>query len=140
MLNRVFIAGYLGRDPETRVMPNGKTVTNFSIATTEKWTDKSGERQEKTEWHNIVAFDKKAEAINEYVRKGTPLLVEGKLQTRKWQDKEGNDRYSTEIVLSQFTFLPNPNRGRADGDDTASRQNEVAHQETDGGFDDDIPF
>jgi len=105
-LNKVQIMGHLGKDPEIRYMPDGKAVVNFSIATTERWKDKNtGEQNEKTEWHRIVFFGKAAEVIGEYVHKGDPLYVEGKLQTRKWQDSDGNDRYSTEIVGSEFQFL-----------------------------------
>jgi len=143
MLNKVMIAGYVGRDPELRTMPDGRSVANFSIATTERWKDKrTGEDKEQTEWHNIVAFERRAEVIGEYVQKGTPLLVEGKLKTRKWQDKQGNDRYTTEIVMSNFVFLPNPNRNQdaeprrgAEERDTGSSVTDV-----DNTFNDDIPF
>jgi single-strand DNA-binding protein len=103
-LNKVMVIGRLGKDPETRYTANGKPVTNFSVATSERWT-KDGEKQERTEWHNVVAFDKLAEIMAEYLRKGSQVYIEGKLQTRKWQDKEGKDRYSTEIVASQMQML-----------------------------------
>jgi single-strand DNA-binding protein len=105
-VNKVILVGNLGRDPEIRYMPNGEAVANFSIATTENWKDKSGVKQEKTEWHNIVAYRKLAEIIGEYVRKGSPIYIEGKLQTRKWE-KDGVTRYSTEIIADQMQMLGN---------------------------------
>ena len=117
-VNKAIIVGRLGKDPETRYLPNGKAVTNISLATSEQWNDKqSGDRMEKTEWHNIVAFEKTAEIIAEYCRKGDQLYVEGKLQTRKWQDKEGNDRYTTEIVAQQITLLGGGSGSREDAGD-----------------------
>src|SRR5688500_657151 len=105
-INKVILVGNLGKDPETRYMPNGKPVTNFSIATSESWTDKqSGDKQERTEWHNIVMFEKLAEIAAEYLRKGSQVYVEGSLRTRKWQDKEGKDRYTTEIVARDIQML-----------------------------------
>src|SRR5690554_4547776 len=105
-LNRVMLIGRLGADPEQRHMPNGKAVVNIRVATSETWKDRnSGERQERTEWHSIVAFDKLAEIIAEYLRKGSQVFIEGKLQTRKWQDKEGKDRYTTEIVAQNMQML-----------------------------------
>src|SRR4051812_35259710 len=105
-LNKAQIIGHLGADPETRYMPSGKAVTNIRVATSESWKDKdTGDKKEKTEWHSIVAFDKLAEIMAEYLRKGALVYVEGKLQTRKWQDKEGKDRYTTEIVASQMQML-----------------------------------
>ena len=95
-INKVILVGNLGKDPETRYMPSGKAVTNFSIATSESWTDKqSGDKQERTEWHNIVLFDKLGEIAAEYLRKGSQVYIEGSLRTRKWQDKEGKDHYTT---------------------------------------------
>src|SRR5690606_32229352 len=92
-LNKVMLIGHLGADPEIRYMPNGKAVVNFRLATSESWKDKqTGEKQERTEWHNVVAYDKLAEIIGEWLHKGSPVYIEGKLQTRKWQDKNGNDR------------------------------------------------
>ncbi len=105
-INKVILVGNLGKDPDTRYMPNGKAVTNFSIATSESWTDKqSGDKQERTEWHNIVMFEKLAEIAAEYLRKGSQVYVEGSLRTRKWQDKEGKDRYTTEIVARDMQML-----------------------------------
>lgn len=103
-INKVILVGHLGADPESRAMPNGKTVCNLRLATSEQWkTD--GEKQERTEWHSIVVFEKLAEIIAEYARKGSQLYVEGSLRTRKWQDKEGKDRYTTEIVARDIQML-----------------------------------
>lgn len=105
-INKVILVGNVGKDPEIKAMQNGGTVANLAIATSESWKDKNtGQKQERTEWHNCVAFGKSAEIIAEYVRKGSKLYAEGSLRTRKWQDKEGNDRYSTEIMLSDFQML-----------------------------------
>jgi single-strand DNA-binding protein len=104
-VNKVILVGNLGRDPEVRYMPNGEAVCNFSIATTDSWKDKSGQKQERTEWHNIVMYRKLAEIAGEYLKKGRPVYVEGRLQTRKWQTKEGQDRYTTEIIADQMQML-----------------------------------
>ena len=104
-VNKVILIGNLGRDPETRYMPEGGAITNISIATTEKWKDKAGEMQEKTEWHRVAFFGKLAEIAGEYLKKGSQVYVEGRLQTRKWQDKDGADKYSTEIVANQMQML-----------------------------------
>ncbi|OQW68526.1 MAG: single-stranded DNA-binding protein [Proteobacteria bacterium ST_bin12] len=103
-VNKVILMGNLGRDPEVRYMPNGEAVANFSIATTENWKDKSGVKQEKTEWHNIVMYRKLAEIAGEYLKKGRPVYVEGRLQTRKWE-KDGVTRYSTEIIADSMQML-----------------------------------
>lgn len=103
-VNKVILMGNLGRDPEVRYMPNGEAVANFSIATTENWKDKSGAKQEKTEWHNIVMYRKLAEIAGEYLKKGRPVYVEGRLQTRKWE-KDGVTRYSTEIIADSMQML-----------------------------------
>ena len=97
--------GNLGRDPEVRFMPNGEAVCNFSIATTDSWKDKAGEKQERTEWHNIVMYRRLAEIAGEYLKKGRPVYIEGRLQTRKWQTKEGQDRYTTEIIADSMQML-----------------------------------
>ena len=102
-VNKVILVGRLGKDPETRYMTNGEAVTNVTLATSENWKDKSGEKQEKTEWHNLVFYRRLAEIAGEYLKKGSQIYVEGKLQTRKWQDKEGKDRYTTEIVVNEMT-------------------------------------
>ena len=101
-VNKVILIGNLGRDPEVRYLPSGDAVANFSMATTEKWKDKSGEMQEQTEWHRISFFGRQAEICGEYLKKGSSVYVEGRLQTRKWTDQTGNDRYTTEIVLQRF--------------------------------------
>ena len=155
-INKVILVGNLGKDPEVRYMPSGKAVTNFSIATSESWTDKStGDKQERTEWHNIVLFDKLGEIAAEYLRKGSQVYIEGSLRTRKWQDKEGKDRYTTEIVGRDMQMLGS--RGGAGGGSGGggfesrggeSRQSRPAAVENrspppagdEGGFDDDIPF
>ena len=104
-LNKAILIGNLGKDPETRFMPNGDAVCNFSIATTESYKDKNGDKQDKTEWHNITIYRKLAEIAGQYLKKGSQVYLEGKIQTRKWQDKEGNDRYTTEIVCDEMKML-----------------------------------
>ena len=104
-VNKVIIIGNLGRDPETRYMPEGGAITNISVATTDKWKDKNGEMQEKTEWHRVAFFGRLAEIAGEYLKKGSQVYVEGRLQTRKWQDKDGQDKYTTEIVANQMQML-----------------------------------
>ena len=104
-VNKAIILGYLGKDPEIRYMPNGEAVANFSIATSETWKDKSGAKQEKTEWHNIVAYKKLAEIVGQYVKKGSLIYIEGKITTEKWQDKEGHDRYTTKIIANEMKML-----------------------------------
>ena len=113
-VNKVILVGHLGADPEVRYMPNGGAVANVTVATTESWKDKSsGEQQEKTEWHRVVFFARLAEIVGEYLKKGGQIYVEGRLQTRKWQDKSGVDRYTTEIVASEMQMLGG--RGGAGG-------------------------
>ena len=104
-VNKVILIGNLGRDPETRYMPDGAAITNISVATTDTWKDKQGEKQEKTEWHRVAFFGKLAEIAGEYLKKGSQVYVEGRLQTRKWQDKDGQDRYTTEIVADRMQML-----------------------------------
>lgn len=104
-VNKVILIGRLGKDPETRYMPNGEAVTNATLATSENWKDKSGVKQEKTEWHNLTFYRRLAEIAGEYLKKGSMIYVEGRLQTRKWQDKEGRDRYNTDIVVNEMTML-----------------------------------
>jgi len=104
-INKVILIGNLGADPETRYTASNDAVTNIRIATTETWKDKSGEKQERTEWHTVVFFGKLAEIAGEYLKKGRQVYVEGSLRTRKWQDKSGNDRYTTEIVASDMKML-----------------------------------
>ena len=104
-VNKVILVGNLGRDPETRYMPDGGAITNISIATTSTWKDKSGEKQEATEWHRVAFFGKLAEIAGEYLKKGSQVYVEGKLKTRKWQDKEGVDKYTTEVIADAMQML-----------------------------------
>jgi single-strand DNA-binding protein len=118
-LNKVTLIGNLGKDPETRYMPNGEAVTNITIATTETWKDKAGEKQEKTEWHRVTFYRRLAEIAGEYLKKGSQIYVEGRLETRKWQDKEGKDRYTTEVIASEMKMLGSrPGMG---GGDTSER-------------------
>src|SRR5208283_2099010 len=113
-INKVILIGHLGADPETRAMPSGMTVANLRLATSENWKDKqSGEQQERTEWHNVALFGRLGEIAAEYLRKGSQVYIEGRLRTRKWQDKEGRDRYTTEIVGNEMQMLGG--RGGAGG-------------------------
>ncbi|HWV38756.1 MAG TPA: single-stranded DNA-binding protein [Vulgatibacter sp.] len=115
-VNKVILIGNLGADPEMRYTPGGQAVANFRMATTDSWADKSsGQRQERTEWHRVVAWGKLAELCGEYLKKGRQCYVEGRLQTREWQDKEGQKRYTTEIVASQIVFLGGRDGGGRDG-------------------------
>jgi single-strand DNA-binding protein len=117
-VNKVILIGNLGADPETRYLPSGDAVTNIRIATSETWKDKGGEKQEHTEWHRIAFFGKQAEIAGEYLKKGSPVYVEGRIRTRKWQDKDGQDRYSTEIVADRMQLLG----GRSGGSEAAGRE------------------
>lgn len=123
-VNKVILIGNLGQDPEIRYMPNGKAVANLSIATSESWNDQQGQKQEKTEWHRITAYDKLAEIIGEYVKKGSKIYVEGKLQTRKWQDQQGQDRYTTEVIINQMQMLD----GKRDGGNGGQQQQQQQQQ------------
>lgn len=134
-LNKAQIIGRLGADPEKRLMPSsGKAFTNIRVATSERWK-KDGEQQERTEWHSVVMFDKLAEIAAQYLRKGSQVYIEGSLRTRKWKDKEGNDRYSTEIVAHTMQMLG----GKPEGAREAQRE-QVPGPKTDEGFSDEIPF
>ena len=104
-LNKAILIGNLGKDPEMRFMPNGDAVVNFSIATTESYKDRDGNKQDKTEWHNITIYGKLAEIANQYLKKGRSVYIEGRIQTRKWQDKNGQDRYTTEIIATAMQML-----------------------------------
>jgi single-strand DNA-binding protein len=157
-VNKVILVGNLGADPETRSMPSGMTVTNIRIATSESWKDKSsGAQQERTEWHSIALFGRLGEIAAEYLRKGSQVFVEGKLRTRKWQDKQGNDRYTTEIIADNMQMLGARGGGmgggaaeRSGGADRGAPAGAPARDDYDqspapagGGkedFDDDIPF
>ncbi|MEL7023082.1 MAG: single-stranded DNA-binding protein [Pseudomonadota bacterium] len=143
-INKVILVGNLGQDPETRYMPSGGAVTNLRIATSESWKDKqTGEPQERTEWHSIAMFGRLAEISAEYLRKGSQVYIEGKLRTRKWQDKNGNDRYTTEVIADEMQMLGS--RGGAgapmSGGQQRSAQQAPAQQPAAvSDFDDDIPF
>src|ERR1700716_4171201 len=120
-VNKVILIGTLGADPETRSMPSGMTVTNIRIATNETWKDKtSGAQQERTEWHSIAFFGRLGEIAAEYLRKGSQVFVEGKLRTRKWQDKQGNDRYTTEIIADNMQMLGSRGGGAGGGGDRSA--------------------
>lgn len=113
-VNKVILIGHLGKDPETRCMSNGEAVTNIALATTEVWKDKSGEKHEKTEWHRCVFYRKLAEIVAEYCKKGKSIYVEGRLETRKWTDKQGIERYTTEIIATDMKMLGNKGSGEAE--------------------------
>jgi len=150
-VNRVILIGRLGKDPETRYMTSGEAVTNATLATSENWKDKSGEKQEKTEWHNLVFYRRLAEIAGEYLKKGSQIYVEGKLQTRKWE-KDGATRYTTEVIVNEMTMLG----GKSSGGSFEVVENKPASSSSGGGasakaapaaakssfdnFDDDIPF
>lgn len=145
-VNKVILIGNLGRDPEVRYMPSGSAVTNVTIATTDSWKDKqTGDKQERTEWHNVVFYNRLAEIAGEYLKKGSKVYVEGSLRTRKWQDKNtGADRYTTEIIANEMQMLDSKGSGSAafNRDRSASSdesQPEMAAATLDD-FDDDIPF
>jgi single-strand DNA-binding protein len=152
-VNKVILVGNLGRDPETRYMPDGAAITNVSVATSFQWNDKtSGEKKEETEWHRVVFRAKLAEIAGEYLKKGSQVYIEGRLRTRKWQDKDGQDRYTTEIVADRMQMLGSragsgePREMRADAPPAESRAAEpkaAAAKKPAGKFDDmedDIPF
>ena len=139
-VNKVILMGTFGRDPEMRYMPNGGGVCNFSIATSETWKDKNtGENQEKTEWHRCVAFRRAAEIIGEYMKKGSKIYLEGKLQTRKWE-KDGQDHYSTEIVVDSFQFVGDRQGGGGQGGGQGSGGGGQQQAPAQDDFEDDIPF
>lgn len=115
MINKVILIGNLGADPEMRHAQNGKAVTTFNVATSERWKGQDGQMKDSTEWHKIVAWDRLAETCSEYLHKGSKVYIEGKLQTRKWQDKEGHDRWTTEIIAKEVQFLT-PKDGEGGGD------------------------
>ncbi len=149
-VNKVILIGNLGRDPELRYMPSGGAVVNVTVATSEVWRDKqTGERQERTEWHNVVFYNRLAEIAGEYLRKGSKVYIEGSLRTRKWQDKNtGMDRYTTEIIASEMQMLDSRGGGvAADFDQTAAGSRPAAAPKKEPApagnfddFDDDIPF
>jgi single-strand DNA-binding protein len=150
-INKVILIGNLGQDPETRSTPGGSTVTNIRLATSESWRDKaSGEMKEQTEWHTVVMWNRLGEIAGEYLKKGSQVYIEGRLRTRKWQDKSGNDRYSTEVVASEMQMLGGRGGGggapmetrdsREPAEEGASRSSGESRAGTAGDFDDDIPF
>lgn len=110
-VNKVILVGNLGQDPEVRYMPNGNAVANITVATSETWKDQQGQPQERTEWHRVVLYRRLAEIVGEYLRKGSKVFLEGRLQTRKWQDQSGQDRYTTEIVANELQMLDSRNQG-----------------------------
>lgn len=147
-INKVILVGHLGKDPEVKYLPSGSAVANITVATSESWKDKqSGDKQERTEWHNVVFFNRLAEIVGEYLKKGAQVYVEGSLRTRKWQDKEGKDRYTTEIVASEMQMLGSKQGAGGGGsyneDSAAPSRSSAAPSAPAGGapdFDDDIPF
>ncbi len=155
-INKVILIGNLGQDPEVKFMPNGNAVTNVTVATSESWKDKNtGEQVDKTEWHRVVFFRRLAEIAGEYLKKGSKVYIEGKLQTRKWQDQSGNDRYTTEIVANEMQMLdsrgggggdfkPKPSSSQASNNQSSGQSSNQAPATSPAGgfddFDDDIPF
>ena len=140
-INKVIIVGNLGADPDSRAMPSGNAVTNISVATSESWNDRdTGEKKEKTEWHRVVFFNRLAEIAAQYLKKGSQVYVEGKLQTRKWEDKEGNERWTTEVVANQMQMLGDRMSGDMSNDNASSSQSTSDNDFSTDEFDDDIPF
>ncbi|MDG2229244.1 MAG: single-stranded DNA-binding protein [Gammaproteobacteria bacterium] len=140
-VNKVIVVGRLGSDPDTRYMPSGSAVTNVSVATSESWKDKeTGEKQERTEWHRVVFFNRLAEIASEYLKKGSQIYVEGRLQTRKWEDKEGNEKWTTEIVANQMQMLGDRMSSGSSSNDRPPAQNTNKNDFANDDFDDDIPF
>ncbi|GIT36597.1 MAG: hypothetical protein Ct9H300mP6_04650 [Gammaproteobacteria bacterium] len=140
-INKVIIVGNLGADPDSRAMPSGNAVTNISVATSESWNDReTGEKQEKTEWHRVVFFNRLAEIAAQYLKKGSQVYVEGKLQTRKWEDKEGNERWTTEVVANQMQMLGDRMSNDMSNDNASSSQSSSDNDFSTDDFDDDIPF
>lgn len=156
-INKVILVGNVGGDPEVKFMPNGNAVTTLSVATSETWKDKqTGDKQERTEWHRVVCFNRLGEIAGEYVRKGSKLYVEGSLRTRKWQDQQGQDRYTTEIVASDIQMLDSKGQGSSAYPEAQSTQQhasanraapkpqqataQTAAQDAFDELDDDIPF
>ncbi|MDX1507609.1 MAG: single-stranded DNA-binding protein [Woeseiaceae bacterium] len=151
-INKVILVGNLGQDPETRYMPSGGAVTNFTLATNESWKDKqTGEQKERTEWHKVAMFGRLAEIAAEYLRKGSQVYVEGRLQTRKWQDRDGNDRWTTEIIANEMQMLGGRGgggggggygggSGGGSGGSSGGSDGGPAPSPPSDDFDDDIPF
>lgn len=140
-INKVILVGNLGADPETRYMPSGSAVTNLSIATSEQWKDKkTGEQQDRTEWHKVAMFNRLAEVAAEYLRKGSQVYIEGKLRTRKWQDRDGNDRWTTEIIADEMQMLGGRGGGGSAPMSSGPGPSSPPPQSPPDEFDDDIPF
>ena len=138
-INKVILIGNLGADPESRVMQNGTPVTNISIATSESWTDRNtNQKQEKTEWHRVVFYNRLAEVVGQYLRKGSKVYIEGKLRTRRWQDNTGVERYMTEVIASEMQMLDSRSSGNEH--QQQAHQPPSSPQESNMNFDDDIPF
>jgi single-strand DNA-binding protein len=136
-INKVILVGNLGRDPETRYASSGDAICNIAVATTDKWKDKtSGEQKEATEWHRIAFFGKLAEIAGQYLKKGSQVYIEGKLKTRKWADKDGVEKYTTEIVADTMQMLG----GKQSDSGSAPQQQQAKQSAPTGGFEDDIPF
>ncbi|WMC20189.1 MAG: single-stranded DNA-binding protein [Enterobacteriaceae bacterium PSpyr] len=144
-VNKVILIGYVGQDPKIRYMSNGSAVTNFSMATSETWKDKiTNEQKEKTEWHKIVIFGKLAEIAGEYIKKGTQVYIEGTLQTRKWIDKNGNEKYTTEIIVkiggTMLMLNNNQNNKLENKENINNKNNNKNNNKKEINFEDDIPF
>ena len=140
-INKVIIVGFLGNDPEVRTMPAGDLVVNISVATSESWTDKNtGEKKEVTEWHRIVIYRKLAEIAAQYLRKGSQVYIEGRLKTRKWQDNNGQDRYSTEIQCDNLQMLGGRNQDAAQNKQQKAQSKSQQSEPPVDAFDDNIPF
>jgi single-strand DNA-binding protein len=145
-VNKVILVGNLGKDPEVRYMPSGSAAANVTLATSESWKDKqTGEQKDRTEWHNVVFFGRLAEIAGEYLKKGSQVYVEGSLRTRKWQDKSGNDRYTTEIVANEMQMLGSRGGGGGGGSSNFSQEPDTSSSASSSSgagmdFDDDIPF
>ena len=149
-VNKVILIGNLGQDPEVKYMPNGNAVANITVATSESWKDKNtGEQVDKTEWHRVVFFRRLAEIVGEYLKKGSKIYIEGKLQTRKWQDKNGADHWTTEVIANEMQMLDsrgggssdfNQNQGSSSQSAPQSAPSQAAPAPANNDFDDDIPF
>ncbi len=139
-VNKVILIGNLGKDPEVRHTPNGTAVANFPIATNEAWNNREGQREERTEWHRVVAFGRLAEICGQYLKKGKQVYIEGRLQTRSWDDRDGNKRYTTEIVAGTMTMLGRAGEGPSDSYAPPIDEAGFAGRPSSGPDDDDIPF
>lgn len=135
-VNKVILIGNLGRDPDTRYLPDGNAVSSVNLATSESWKGKDGQQHERTEWHRVIFYRRLAEVVKEYLRKGSKVYIEGKLQTRKWQDQSGQDRYTTEVIAHEMQMLD----GRSSNNNASEPPPADAPPANAGDFDDDIPF